>query len=159
MEETRDNGLEVVFAALAGIDVTVERDAGNGHGEDVVGLARLNAHKNRLAVDIAIFAIGTARALDLGVEDVEQEEAVAVAVPAPVEVEHAVAVIAVADEGMATRILAAAEDHGTSFRQFAVDGVGPLLRGVVNAAQGMGAALVVEVFGEIHRYLCGRGTR
>ena len=98
-----------------------------------------------MALDVAIGSCRAADALCVGVEHIEQEIAVAQAVPAPVDVEHAVAVITVADKGMATCSLIARVDDGPSCGQLGIEQVVPALGAVVLAALDVGTGLVAKV--------------
>ena len=65
--------------------------------------------------------------------------------------EHTVAVIAVTDEGVTTRLFSAGVDDGTIGSQLAIDVVGPFLVGVIGAAQDAGACFVAKVGAEFLR--------
>ena len=149
-EVTRDIDLEGLVGARTCANEAVEFDTVGCELKDgVAALVRLEAHNGLLSVDVSVRAIGTTRALLTGIEHIEQVVAIAVAVPAPIHVEHAIAIIAVADEGVSTGQFAAAVDDRASSGQLTVEEVGPSLCTVVAAAHLVGASIVVEVGGRL----------
>ena len=128
--------------------VTVEFDIFCCDLKDVATtLVGLETHDGTLGVDVAIGTAGATRALQVGIEYVKHEVAVALAIPTPVDVEHAITIIAVADEGMATALLVATIDDRASSRKLAINEVCPSLSCVALAALHVGTGIVVKVSG------------